>query len=152
MCTEGRGKTEAAQKAAGASEASLPTLPQKLAATARPGTMETPHSAQTSQHGGKSPVLSVLDVGNMRSAFSWIRPAVNSPAPAGAVSSLPLTLKSFWKMSLLQETAALLALCSRTGFHKSITISNKRRCFDLRGQMQGVKHAADFNNKKSGLF
>lgn len=45
VCAEGRGKTEAAEKATGASEASLSTLPQKLAATARPGAMETPHSA-----------------------------------------------------------------------------------------------------------
>lgn len=54
MCAEGRGKTEAAEKATGAPEAGPPTLPQKLAVTARPGAMETPHSAQTSQHTGES--------------------------------------------------------------------------------------------------
>lgn len=45
VCAEGRGKTEAAEKATGAPEASPSTLPQKPVATARPGAMETPHSA-----------------------------------------------------------------------------------------------------------
>lgn len=53
---EGGGETEAAEEAAGAPEAGSSTLPHELAATARPGAMETPHSAQRSQQAGKSPV------------------------------------------------------------------------------------------------
>lgn len=54
VCAEGRGKTEATEKAAGVPETGPSTLSQNLVATARPGAMETPHSAQTSQRAGKS--------------------------------------------------------------------------------------------------
>lgn len=57
VSAEGRGETEATEKAPGAPEAGLSVLPQNPAAAQRPGTMETPHSAQTSQHAGKSPVM-----------------------------------------------------------------------------------------------
>lgn len=57
MCAEGGGKADATDKATGVPEGSLSTLPQNPVATARPGPMETPHSAQTSQHTGKSPVM-----------------------------------------------------------------------------------------------
>lgn len=57
VSAEGRGKTEAAEEAAGAPDTRPPTLPPRVAAAARPGAMETPRSAQTSQHGGDPSLL-----------------------------------------------------------------------------------------------
>lgn len=54
VCAEGRGKTEGAEKATGAHQGGPSTLRQNFAATARPGAMEAPHSAEAGQHKGKS--------------------------------------------------------------------------------------------------
>ena len=56
--SEGRGETEAAEKATGALLYRPSTLPQKPAAAARPGAMETLHSAPTGQRKGEAPVFS----------------------------------------------------------------------------------------------
>lgn len=64
--TERRGETETTEKATGADGTGPPTPPQNVVAAAGPGAMETPHSAQTSQRGGKSPVLSISAVSLQR--------------------------------------------------------------------------------------
>lgn len=62
VCSEGRRKTEATQKTTGADEAGPSTLPQNLVTTARTGSMETSHSAETGQLAGAQSVLPISTV------------------------------------------------------------------------------------------
>lgn len=59
---EGSRKTEAPKTASGPHESGVPTPKQDLTVTSRPGTMETPHSIKTCQHGGKHPISSYAAV------------------------------------------------------------------------------------------
>lgn len=102
MCAEGRRKAEAAEKAAGAPDVSLSTLPQKLAATARPGAMETPHSAQEIQPEGKSPVSSVFSC-QQHTECSMLSVYFNNPAGGGLDSGL--NFRELLKLLLLLQTA-----------------------------------------------
>lgn len=107
MCVEGRGKAEAAEKAAGAPDVSPSTLPQKLAAMARPGAMETPHSPQKIQPEGKSPDSSVFSC-QQHTECSLLSVYFNNPAGGGFDPGL--NFRGRLKLVLLLQTVQCFGL------------------------------------------
>lgn len=107
VCVEGRGKAEAAEKAPGAPDVSPSTLPKKLAATARPGAMETPHSPQEIQPEGKSPDSSVFSY-QQHTECSLLPVYFNNPAGGGLDSGFKF--RERLKLLLLLQTAQCFRL------------------------------------------